>query len=267
MSNLYHTRTFVSFSGKCPLNCKHCYSFEVENNTGSSKSVSEIVNSMAHKDFDIIYISQKNENFFNEIDGIDLCDKLYQKYKKDILIITRSHLSDVAIEKLENINDRMKLTGNQLFLSTSICGGPTAFEVTERLEVCPTPNQRLENLRRAHNKNIRTLLTIRPVFPNSVIPIAEVIQLLNKSYHYLDAVVSSGLIATDAILRKLELKKQDFSYLPDGDSEYLSDLQDVSLYYFDVKRELQIIEKCCFTHGVPFFLHSMPALNHLASLQ
>lgn len=267
MSKLFHTRVFVSFSGKCPMNCRHCYSYEFENNEDSSKDMSEIVNSIAHKDFDIIYLSQKNENFFDANDGIALCDKLYDHYKKDIFIITRCFLSDDAIEKLEELNEKMKLTGNKLFLSVSICGGPTAFEVSEKKGVCPTPNQRLENLRRAHDKNIKTLLTLRPIFPNSVIPIAEVIDLLNESYQYLDAVVSSGLIATDAILGKLGLKKEDYSYLPDGDSDYLSDLQNDRLYFFDVKRELEIIEKNCFVHDVPFFLHSMPALNHLVTLK
>ena len=261
MINLYKSRTFVSYQGKCPMNCKHCYAHELEYSSNSN-CISEVVNEVDKQEFDIIYVSQRYENFYDEEKGVSLCQALYERHHKDLLIITRSYLSDRLVEKLVQLNKTMQCRGNQLYLAVSICA-EQSYSFTEDESVCPTPQQRLLNLKRVHPHHIKTLLFLRPVFPDKVIPAAECISIIKQAKDFTDAVISSGLIVSDAILKRLGLEKASFAYLESGDSSYLADLNQDDILYMDVENELQMIQNECEFFGIPFFRHSMPALNYL----
>lgn len=260
-SNQYVNRTLVSFRGRCPMHCKHCYTYDLEER--EEKSLSEIVKETGHESFDIIYLSQKYENFYDEDQGFALCQQLYDKYQKDILIITRSYLSDSAIERLGHLNQKMRKQNNQLYIAVSLCAD-NSYTITEDQMVCPAPHQRLENLRRGQAHGIKTLLLLRPVFPNAIIPIEECIGILDQAKDYVNAVISSGLIVTNSILERLDLEEESLNYLENGDSEYLSDLKNAR--YLDVEHEISQICDKCKEKGIPFFRHSMPALNYLATM-
>lgn len=178
-------------------------------------------------------------------------------------VITRNHLSNKAIERLGALNREMQTQGNQLFLSVSVCADDS-YGFTENVQLCPTPRQRLENLQRAFRQGIKTLLIVRPVFPNHIIPVAECLNLIELAQPYICAVISSGLIATDKILNKLGLNREAFRYLSNGDSDYLDNLPSEAALYVDVESELKEIERFCEQKNVRFFRHSMPALNALA---
>ena len=141
--NRYVKRTLVSFRGRCPMHCKHCYTYDLDER--EEKTISEIVEETGHESFDIIYLSQKYENFYDESQGLALCQGLYDKYQKDIFIITRSYLSDGLIERLGNLNRRMQQQCNQLYIAVSLCADDS-YTITENQMVCPTPHKRLENL-------------------------------------------------------------------------------------------------------------------------
>lgn len=255
----YEKRLLVSFRGRCPMLCKHCYTYELPGR--DEKTIPEIVLEAANQIFDVIYVSQKYENFYDEKQGLSLCQELYAIYQKDILIITRSYLSDAIINQLGTLNKKMQSNGNQLYMAVSLCADQS-YAVTESQMICPAPSRRLENLRRGRLQGVKTVLLLRPIFPDVVIPVKECIGLLEQAKHFVDAVVSSGLIVTDTILTRLGLERDMFSYLETGDSEYLSDLENPQ--YLDVDRELALIQKGCKDRKIPFFRHSMPALNYLA---
>lgn len=243
------------------MRCKHCYTYELPER--KEKIVSEIVSEAANQTFDIIYVSQKYENFYDEKQGLSLCQQLYAAYQKDILIITRSHLSDDVIGQLASLNKKMQYNGNQLYIAVSICAD-RSYAVTENQTLCPAPSQRLENLRLGQMYGIKTLLFLRPIFPDIVIPAEECIGILDQAKLFADAVVASGLIVTDTILSRLGLEHDMFTYLEKGDSEYLSDLENPQ--YIDVERELSLIQAACKDRKIPFFRHSMPALNYLIEI-
>ena len=89
----YQNRVLVSFDGICPMKCKHCYTYEL-NLASKNRSIDQIVLDLNDKKFDVIYLSQSYENFFDEKKGIELVRKLYDCYQKDIFIITSSYLTD-----------------------------------------------------------------------------------------------------------------------------------------------------------------------------
>lgn len=258
---LYKTRVMVSFDGDCPLHCKHCYTYELQK-TKKQRNMKEIVSDISGKQFDIIYVSQSYENFQSGEEGIALCKALYECYKKDIFIITRSELKETILNQMQELNKEMNRNGHCLFLAVSVCADES-YGITETIDLCPAPEIRLENLKKAHERGIKTLLLVRPVFPDTVIPVKECIQLIEKSKNYISAVVSSGLIVTKRIEERLDLKDKNVKYLANGDSEYLADLDRENVRYLDVKEELKAIESYCQKSQIPFFLHSMPALNYV----
>lgn len=255
----YKDRVLVSFRGRCPLLCKHCYTYDLDE--PKEMSIHEIVQETGKSTFDIIYLSQKYENFFDESNGLKLCQELYDTFQKDIFIITRSYLSDALMGQLQRLNLKMREQGNQLYIAVSLCAD-RSYAIAEDPIMCPSPSQRLENLHRGHDLGIKTLLLLRPVFPDSVIPVKECICILEKAKNDVDAVISSGLIVTDNILARLGLENNTFTYKSDSKSEYLSDIEDAK--YLDVEMELSRIKEGCRERGLPFFEHSMPALNYLA---
>ena len=255
----FNSRVLVSFEDKCPMNCKHCYTYELDSQP-ANHDTSAIVSKLSAKDFDIIYISQRYENFYDEDRGYALCNELFTKFHKDIFIITRSYLSDKMIQNLCSLNQQMRDEEKNLILAVSVCAD-RSYHLTENIEMCPTPVQRMHNLYRAHMYGIKTVLMLRPIFPNMIIPVSECTSLISQFSEYIDAVVTSGLIVTDGILERLQLDRHALSYLPHGDSSYLSNLRNKEVLYLDVEAELKEIERISSINKIPCFRHSMPALN------
>ena len=92
---IFRDRKIVSFSGYCPLNCKHCYTYELplQNGKNDLGEIPDIVESLADADdFDVIYVSRSRENFIDETAGAKLLESLYEAYHKPMLVITRKDL-------------------------------------------------------------------------------------------------------------------------------------------------------------------------------
>lgn len=257
----YQKRVFISFDGKCPMNCLHCFTYELEEKKNSRKN-EELLQELEEKEFDIVYVSQTYENFYEEEKGIDLCKSVYKKYRKDIYIITRSRLSDNGIMELADLNAQMRQKGNRLFVAVSVCGNES-YGITEDVNRCPSPNERLKNLEKLYYMGVSTILLVRPLFPDHIISVDECKKLIELSKDYIDVVISSGLIVTDKIIERLGLTEDKLKFLVDGDSEYLANLQQRQVRYLDVEQELQTLDVYCNEIHLPFFRHSLPALNFL----
>lgn len=264
MSNKYNKRELISFDGKCPLRCKYCYTYDLDEDL-QYRNVEELVYSIAGREFDIIYLSQTYENFFDQQKGINLCEELYKQYRKDIFIITKSSLDNATIIKLADLNFRMMKNKNQLYLGVSVCANES-YEKIERVGICPSPLERVHNLEIGFQLGIKTLLLLRPIFPNSIIPVKECIDLLNQIKSNIYAVVSSGLIITPRNIKELGLEKDSLYFLENGDSDYLANIERSKINFVNVEEELKTIQKYCEEQKIPFFRHSMPALNFIEGM-
>lgn len=258
----YNSRALISLEGNCPMNCKHCFTYELDSQPAND-DILAIITNLSPKDCDIIYVSQRYENFYDEECGYTLCNELFSKYHKDIFIITRSYLSDNMIQNLCSLNQKMSSERKNLILAVSVCAD-RSYSITENQDVCPTPTQRMQNLQRVHAVGIKTVLMLRPIFPNSIIPVSECTSLIERFSKCVDAVVASGIIVTDGILKRLQIDKSSLQYMPHGDSSYLANLQGKEVLYVDVEEELIEIENCCANVGIPCYRHSMSALNAIA---
>ena len=263
--NKYLRREIVSLNGICPMGCKHCYSFDMQS-AQNSRGIDEIIFDVKNSAADIVYVSGKNENYFAESDGYKFCERLYDECKKDLFIITRSFLSDEILQNLSELNCRMKQNANSLYLAASVCANES-YGITENPLICPAPDSRISNLLRASRLGIHTVLMVRPVFPGHLVPVKEYLDLVSKCEGTVDAVVISGLIVTDSILRRLGIQREVLNYLTGGDSTYLDDLNDDSISYVDVEAELKEIENKCHERSIPVYRHTMPALNAIAKAE
>lgn len=261
--NQIKTRSLISYEGICPMNCKHCYTYELAH-PYSPKTHNELLDEIESESSDVIYISRKKENFFNEEEGLRLTVDAYHKFSKHMLIITRKTLSDRCIQHLKELTIEMNQHGHMLAIAVSIPANDS-YGITEDSTIIASPEERCNLLRRLHEAHIPTIFMARPLFPNTIIPTKELIDLISKYSPYIDSVVSSGLAVNDAILQRLGFSGFEFNYLPGNHKEYLIGSEADNIKYIDVSTELEDLKAACTAADIPFFTHSMEALNHLLS--
>lgn len=266
MSNIdeSYKREFASFSGKCPYACLHCYTFIPSYQTMGEDSINKIVNRLEGTNPDIIYISGHKENFIVPNQGIELGEKLFDKYHCDIMMTTRNVFCKSEIERLSKLNIRMNEEGKNLFFCVSI----PALESYKKLEnnpIIPTPEERMHFLSEVYTKGIDTFLTIKPLCPDEFIPIDEALEIINRCKDYSIVVLSSGIVVDNNILKRLKGFPLDFNSQTEPLMQCLEN--DIPVEYVDVSDELTKIKNLCNEYDVPFFQHSMPAVKYVKSLK
>lgn len=260
----YTNRVLVSFTGRCPLECKHCYTLDQDSPKCSQdmEEVEQIVESIYGQLFDIVYVSHDRENFIDEKAGIKLTELLYKTYQRSIFIITRKCFSQDTIRQLATLSRKMADNHHSLFVGVSIPANDS-YGITEKKDKIASPIDRCELLKRLHQNGIISILLARPIFPNSIVPTNEVIEMISTYHDCIDAVVASGLAVNDSILERLCLNKKELKYLPGNNNNYLIGSSAKNIKYIDVSSELGEIEKACSEYGIIFSSHSMDALNQL----
>lgn len=261
--NLY-TREFASFSGKCPYACLHCYTFNPDYNNIGEESISKIIEQLEGKNPGVIYISGHKENFIDPDIGLELCERLFEKYHCDLLITTRNIFNERQIERLTILNSRMNNENKDLFFCISI-PALDSYKKLENNPNIPTPQQRIEFLSKVYEKGMITFLTIKPLCPSEFIPIEETLEIINKCKKYSTVVLSSGIVVDKHILERIHNFPTNFKFEQAPLMECLEN--DISVKYVDVSEELSKINELCSEYNLPFFQHSMPAIQYVKSLK
>ena len=259
-NNDLYKREFASFSGKCPYACLHCYTFTPNYQTMGEDNITKIVNRLDGKNPDVIYISGHKENFFNPDQGLELSEKLFEAYHCDILMTTRNVFHKEAVSRLSKLNSRMRNEGKNLFFCISI----PALESYKKLEsnpIIPTPQQRIEFLSEVYASGIDTFLTVKPLCPNEFIPIEEALEIIDRCKDYSTVVLSSGIVVDNHILKRL--KGFPIEYKSEQAPLMKCLENDISVQYVEVSKELSQIEALCSEYKLPFFQHSMPAIQYV----
>ena len=260
----YTNRVLVSFQGKCPLECKHCYTLDhvSQKNNQDIDEIEQIISSIRGMKFDIIYVSHDRENFIDEQAGLQLAESLYETFHKSILIITRKCLCQDTIVQLANLRRKMEINSHYLFVAVSIPAN-SSYGITEKIDKISTPEARCELLKSLHKNGINSILLARPLFPNAIIPTEEIIELITRYHNYIDAVVASGLAINNSILDRLGMNEKDFKCLPGNNDRFLIGSSAKDIKYIDVSAELSEIDRVCNEYGIVFSNHSMDALNKI----
>lgn len=255
-------RQFVSFTGKCPYQCNHCYTFcSGYDSYDSGCTVDEIVASLKNVEpFNIVYISGHKENFINPDEGLELCESVFEHFHCDIMVTTRNIFNDSQLSRFEKLNRKMEQVGNDLFFCASI-PALGSWKKLEPNELVPDPRQRIENLINVYNRGIYTFLTLRPLCPDYYIPISEILEIIDMCKNNTSIILSSGIVVNDEILNKLVGFPQDFQ---SEEKPLMPCLKNhISMKYVNVQKELLLIEKRARELNIPFFEHSIPAIEYL----
>lgn len=252
-------RVFVSFDEPCFYQCKHCYTFGIER--VNYRSINEIVDSIGNEEFDVVYVSQKTDNFVNPQDGLKLCESILDRYKKDLFIITRSVLNVTNLNRLKRLKNKANALEKDVFIAVSI-NSLQSSSFCEELQRVPSPSERIQFIKALSGVGFKPILMLRPVFPSRFIPVEECIHVIDLCEPYISCVVSSGLGVNDNVLNRLGLEQEELSY--SNNQEYLQGAIDCEIKFVDVSYEMSMIKDHCNKRHIRFFEHSMPALNYLA---
>lgn len=247
-----YIREFISFGGKCPYKCKHCYTFIPGYKYDAEASIDSLVQLLTTiPHVDIVYVSGHKECFVNPDEGISLCEKIYSTAACDILFTTRNSFSTSHIDRLSKLNEIMRRNGHFLFGCISI---PALYSYAkiERPALVPSPEDRINTLKALYDKEIITLLTVRPLFHNCFIPITEPLEIIDRCSPFSSAVISSGLVKNSYISsvlnypanQKMKDKKEIMKCL---------NQQDIIVEYCDVSEELSALERFCSEKAIPLF--------------
>ena len=255
-------RVFVSFDEPCYYQCKHCYTYAITRDR--IRSTKEIVDSIVNEVFDVIYVSQKTDNFHIPKRGIELCEQLFERYEANQFVITRSVFNDEEICRFQKLLLKANSKNKKLFIAVSMNSMQSNYmcEDTERV---PSPESRIAFLRELSECGFDPILMLRPIFPNSIIPVSECLQIIEMCAPFVSCVVASGLGVNDDVLSRLNLKDRDFIY--SENQEYLQGAIECEMKFVDVSAELSIIKEFCKKNSCAFFEHSIPALNYIASMK
>ena len=257
-------REFASYNFECPYKCNHCYTFSNGFKFSQFSKLEDIISSLEYKDFNTIYISGYTENFFIPSKGIDLIERIYNRFKCNMLFTTRNVFSEYDILRLSKINKKMKKNKNLLIACVSI----SAWESYEKLEpnpLIPTPQKRSDFLKELHNNGIISILTIRPVCPSEYIPTNEYLEILKRTYSYCDAVISSGIVVNADIRKRLV----DFPSSVAATTKPIMDClqqQNLIVDYVDTSKELNKIFNLCDELNIVHFSSSIPAIEYIYTL-
>ena len=98
-----------------------------------------------------------------------------------------------------------------------------------------------------------------------IFPIEEALEIINKCKKYSTVVLSSGIVVDKHILKRIKKFPNDFKYEQAPLMECLEN--DISVKYVDVSAELSKINELCNENKIPFFQHSMPAIQYVKRLK
>lgn len=251
-------RAFISFDEPCEFQCKHCYSYGIERDT--IRTQKEIINSLSNQEFDVIYVSQKNDNFSNPISGIQLCRNVFRRYHSHVFIITRNVFNNDDLLQLIDLKNEIDSERKHLFIAISL-NSLQSYAISENPTRVPSPYARIEFVQRLSEHGFHPILMLRPILPNAIIPIKECINVIDHVKNSISCVVSSELGVNARILEQLGLTESVFHY--SDDQEYLQGAIECKLRFINVENELKQIKEKCESMHIPFYSHSMPAINHI----
>lgn len=262
VKNMISNRELVSFSGKCPLKCKHCFTKEIVDECEAENEVEDIIEQLSGKEFDVVYVSHYKENFYNPEKGIRLCEEIYKLYKCDICVTTRCTFSGGLLARIRNLNNEMRENGNNLTFCISV-PAYDSYTMLEDETLIPTPQQRIDFAGQLKNMGITSMVTIRPLFPANYIPTDEIHKIIDGCKGKVDAILTGGVYVTEFILKELGIEREAFTYNKKEMSEYLIGVEK-EFDAVNVEKELRDLEDYCKLKQIPFFKHSMEALNFFA---
>lgn len=249
----------------CPYSCSFCYvksgfmkymKLEIEDIIEFLKKNRDLYN--------IVYISGDTDSFAppRTEKAIELIKRISESIEVDITFITRAIFNDDNLNELKKINDFMKCRNYKLIASISISRLYSA-KYLEPYPI-PSPEERIEILKKLKDKGLYTILATRPFLP--MIHPNEYIEIIKKSKDYVDAVLGEIWYADEKLIKEVcndcDIQKIDFT-------EKTMDFDNNNKVWkcYKAKDTVEEVTKYCKENKIPFYMRSYPAIEYIRSMK
>lgn len=246
----------------CPYACAFCY-VHADFSRYPSLPVEKIYEYLSSRveDFDIVYVSGDTDSLAppRTETGLDLIDAL-ARLDKDVLFTTRAPLEESHLDRLASTSRRLKDSGNVLFGCVSISRLRSAPHLEPK--PVPSPARRLEVLRGLHERDIVSVLAMRPFLP--VVPASEYVELAKLATSFVDVILGEVWYADKAgVLERQVLGTNKAIPLVFEEHKMDFDSNDAVWKVWNGEEARAAVEAYCVGANVPFFMRSRPAIKYI----
>lgn len=245
----------------CPYSCAFCYV-----KSGFMKyrklEIEDIIEFLKRnkENYNIVYISGDTDSFAppRTEKAIELLEEISKNIDVDITFTTRTIFSEENLNRLKHINEYMKNKNCKLIASISISRLYSASYIEPH--PIPTPEARIEMLRKLKENGLYTILATRPFLP--IITSEEYIEIIKKAQNYVDAVLGEIWYADEKLIndvcRDFDIKEESFV-----DKTMDFDNNNRIWKCYEAKETVKKITKFCKENKIPFYMRSYPAIEYI----
>lgn len=170
----------------CPYRCAFCYvqdGFKQYASLDEDAILKFLINN--REKYNIIYVSGDTDSFAppRTQRALSLIERIVLETDCDVLFTTRTAFTEENYETLRRIVVEQNRTGNHLFACVSITRYSDNVSYLEPKPI-PTPEERIEVLKRLKGVGVTTVLAMRPFLP--VVNVNDYLTILDKTCGYVD---------------------------------------------------------------------------------
>jgi DNA repair photolyase/8-oxo-dGTP pyrophosphatase MutT (NUDIX family) len=248
----------------CPYRCAFCY-VQDDFSAYAKLDVDKIIQFLFDKrsEYDIVYVSGDTDSFAHPRTamGLDLLYRIAMEFDCDLLFTTRTKFSEENYTTLKIIADEQKRTNNSFYACMSITRYSDNVGYVEP-EPIPTPDERIEVLRRLKEIGATTVLAMRPFLP--IVDKDDYLIILEKSHKFVDIALGESFF----FIRDGKIQSRVF---PHGISEEIEkNITRNQKMVFNDNKSLwdvwnsdeyeEFVSKHCKELGIVFAMHSDDAI-------
>lgn len=249
----------------CPYNCAFCYvkSGFMKYMKLEIDEIIEFLNKNKEK-YDIVYISGDTDSFAppRTSKAIELIKRISETIDVDITFTTRTIFDEDNLKSLKVISDYMKDKDHKLIASISISRLSSANYIEP--SPIPTPEDRIEMLKKLKENKLYTILATRPFLP--IINSEEYIEIIRKSKDYIDVVLGETWYADEKLIKDV-CKDIDISKIEFIDKVMDFDDNGKMWKCYEAKETVERVTKYCKENNIPFFMRSHPAIDYIRNIK
>lgn len=195
-------RAVVSTGGVCTHGCEYCFVGAGGYKIINELSVDKIVSSVAKFPPEVkrIELGLDKDPMLDQPKALELISRL-SLLGKDLSFATKANLTNETVKKLAEISKEMTSRGNYLFTKVSLFG----FETAKKYEPhAPSPEERVEVIRRLHDAGLPTIIYIKPILPD--LTDEEIERVFQETEDHCYAYIAGYLIYDEKLAKKLNIE-------------------------------------------------------------
>ncbi len=241
----------------CPYDCSYC--FVEDMNFNQHKNVAylseeqyELLDRLP-EEVTTIMLGCDTEFFQAKEEALNVLEKL-ASYKKNLSVVSKIPLSEVYIQKLKGVVDKINTQGNVFTFSVSIPCISSSVMWERRVS---SPEKRIETLQNLFEAEITTFVALRPLLPTLTAEELEDIVIKTKNYQlgYYSGPLYLKSLDHPLIqgISDLETEKIQPHWMPEGNV----------FYKVEKEGQMELLKDIIERHGQSLYEGAADAMNHL----